>query len=287
MSAIHPTAIVAPDARIGAGTEVGPYAIIEAGAVLGANNKIWAHAFIGRGTTMGDGNQVHPHAVIGHEPQDLKFDPATATFTRIGDGNTFREHSSVHRATKAGGATVIGSGCLLMANAHVAHDCQVGDKVIMVNNASITGHCEVGDGVIMSGMTGIHQFCRIGRLVMFSALSATNKDLPPFMVFGGRPAVAQGLNLVGLRRNGVGPDARKQLKQAYRLLYREGLPITEALEAISALSRQTGVDELRELVDFVGQSKRGINLGVEDGGDTLRPIKKKGAARHGAKEIDS
>lgn len=281
MTLIHPTAIIGDGAIIGEGTEVGAYAIIEAGVRLGKNNHVWPHAFIGKGTTMGDGNHVHPGASIGHLPQDLKFDPKTETFTKIGNRNAFREHCSVHRATKPGQSTIIGDDGLFMANSHVAHDCVIGNRVVMVNNSAFPGHCEIGDGVIMSGFTGIHQFCRIGRMSMVSAMSVTNKDLPPFMIFGGRPAVSQGLNAVGLRRAGVGPEARKALKAAYKLLYRSALPVTEA---IARIEQELSGPEITELVAFVKASKRGICLGAGDVEETLRVRKKLGMARHAIDE---
>ncbi len=254
-ASVHPTAVIGEGVLLGPGTRVGAYAVIEDGVRLGARNVIWPQAFVGRGTTMGDENQVHMGAVIGHVPQDLSFDPATETFTRIGHRNAFREHCQVHRATRPGQATVIGDDNLFMALSHVAHDCRVGSRVVLVNQASLPGHCEVGDRVLMSGFTGIHQFCRIGRLAMVSALSVSNKDLPPFFTYGGRPAVAQSVNAVGLRRAGLSPEARRELKQAYRLLYRSGLTVAEALEAIEASCASV---EVAELVSFVRASKRGI-----------------------------
>ena len=188
------------------------------------------------------------------------------TYTRIGDRNTFREGSQVHRATKAGAATVIGNDNLFMALSHVAHDCLVGSNVVFVNQASVPGHCEVGDRVLMSGFTGIHQFCRIGRLAMVSALSVGNKDLPPFFIYGGRPALAESVNRVGLRRAGISPAARTQIKQAYRLLYRSGLTNAEALARIEA---EALCEETAELVAFVRASKRGIAAGTLSAVDAL------------------
>ena len=284
MPNIHPTAVVATSAILGPETEVGPYAIIEEDVVLGERNKIWPHAFIARGTIMGDENQVHPGATLGHIPQDLKFRPGTKSGTRIGHRNVFREHSSVHRATQEGAFTIIGDDCLLMVNSHVAHDCLVGNNVILVNNANLTGHTEMGDGAIMSAMTGIHQFCRIGRLAMMSALSATNKDLPPFMTFGGRPAVCLGVNLVGMRRAGIEREQRSEVKAAYKIIYREALPLNEALERIEA---ELSSNEVKEIVKFIRSSKRGICLGAGDTEDTLRARKKPGQNRkvgHAAEE---
>lgn len=258
---VHPTAIIGQEVVIGPGTRVGAYAVIEDRVVLGRDNVIYPHAFVGRGTTIGDRNHVHPGAVIGHLPQDLRFDPAAETFTVIGDDNVFREHCQVHRATKPGGATTIGNKNLLMALTHVAHDCALGNEIVLVNQASLPGHCEVGDRVIMSGFTGIHQFCRIGRLAMVSALSVANKDLPPFFVFHGRPAFAKNVNVVGLRRAGVSREARLELKRAYKLLYREGLTVPEALPRIEA---ECESPEAQELVAFIRASKRGIARGPRE-----------------------
>lgn len=266
MSAVHPTAIVGEGVTLGEGTTVGAYAVIEDGVTLGKDNVIWHHAFLGRGTTMGDRNQVHPFAVIGHVPQDVSFDPSTETFTRIGDDNVFRESCQVHRATKEGQATIVGNGNLMMALSHVAHDCHVHDNVIMVNMASLPGHCEAFDRVIMSGFTGMHQFCKIGRCAMVSALSVSNKDLPPFFVFGGRPALAEAVNIVGLRRAGMSKEVRAEIKEAYRILYRSNLTLPEALAKIEA---ECTSDEAKELLEFIRTSKRGIALGSLEASDTL------------------
>ncbi|MBL4846160.1 MAG: acyl-ACP--UDP-N-acetylglucosamine O-acyltransferase [Planctomycetes bacterium] len=263
---IHSTAVIGEDVVLGPGTRIGPYAVIEDGVVMGRDNRVWAGAFVGSHTTLGDGNQIHPHAVIGHLPQDLGFDPATVTYTRIGDRNCFREGSQVHRATQPGEATVIGNDNMFMALTHVAHDCRVGSHVVFVNQASVPGHCEVGDRVLMSGFTGIHQFCRIGRLAMVSALSVSNKDLPPFFTFGGRPALAESINRIGLRRAGISLSARTKIKQAYRLLYRSGLTNTEAMERIEA---EALCEETAELVAFIRASKRGIAPGTLSAVDAL------------------
>ena len=263
---IHPTAVIGPEVVLGPGTTVGAHAVIEEGVVLGRDNRIWPGAFVGRYTTLGDGNQIHPNAVIGHLPQDLGFDPATVTYTRIGNRNTFREGSQVHRATKEGQATVVGDDNLFMALTHVAHDCRIGSRVVFVNQASVPGHCEVGDRVLMSGFTGIHQFCRIGRLAMVSALSVSNKDLPPFFIYGGRPALAESVNRVGLRRAGLSPAARQKIKEAYRILYRSGLHTPEALARIEA---EALCEETQELIDFVRASKRGIAPGTLSAKDAL------------------
>lgn len=268
-ASIHPTAIIGQDVVIGDGTRIGAYAVIEDHVVLGKDNVIYPHAFIGRNTTLGDRNTLHPGAIIGHVPQDLKFDASIDSGTVIGDGNTFREHCQVHRATKAGQVTRLGNDNLLMAMSHVAHDCKVGNNVVLVNQASLPGHCEVGDRVIMSGFTGIHQFCRIGRFAMVSALSVSNKDLPPFFIYGGRPALAESVNVVGLRRAGVPREVRNELRKAYKLLYREGLLMKEAVARVEAECKSA---EAQELVAFIRSSKRGVAPGTHTAKKTRTPM---------------
>ncbi|MBI3723538.1 acyl-ACP--UDP-N-acetylglucosamine O-acyltransferase [bacterium] len=281
---IHAAAHVGKSVVLGDGTRVGPGAVIEDGVSVGKGNVIWPNAFIGRGTTLGDENQVHPGAVVGHSPQDLAYDPSRETYLRVGHRNTFRETCTIHRATKPGNATLIGDGCYFMAGSHVAHDCKIGNKVILVNFAGVTGHCEVHDGAIMSGHTGIHQFCRIGKYTILSALSTINKDLPPFMIFGGRPACAQGVNAIGLRRAGISRQARAEIKRAYRAIYREGRTLQDAIEVIA---KECPGEECRYLVDFLRTSKRGIAAGAAEQFETLRPHYNRGAQRRGSGEEPS
>lgn len=273
---IHPTAIIAETAKIAEDCDIGAYVIVEDDVEIGSGTRVWPHAFIGARTKIGQNNQIHPGAVIGHWPQDVKYNEDSKSGTIIGDGNIFREHSSVHRATTEGANTIVGNDGFYMAHSHIAHDCVVGDGVILVNGVGLAGHCEIGDKVIFSGFTGIHQFGRVGRLSMFVALSATNKDLPPFMIFGGRPAVCQGINKVGLRRAGIGRETRAQIMEAHKILYRQGLPVSDALAKIE---ETLDAPEVQEIVDFVRGSKRGICLGVadSDGQDTMRVYRKRTA----------
>jgi len=258
MNTIHPSAIVGKTVQFGDGNEIGPGCVIEDGVSLGSRNRLWMNVYVGPGTTIGDDNQIHMGAVIGHLPQDLAF-AGGQTFTRIGHRNTIREYVTIHRGTKEGTSTVIGDDNFFMANAHIAHNCQVGSKVILVNLASLTGYCIVEDGALLSGMVGLHQFTRIGRLAMVSALSAVNKDVPPYLLCGGRPAVIQGLNVVGMRRAGLAPSTREDIKRAYKLLYREGLNVPHALEAIA---RECASAEAAQLLEFVKASERGICAGI-------------------------
>jgi len=275
MPQIHPTALIGKNVQIGSGTAIEAYAVIEDGVILGSNNRIRLGAFIAAGTEIGNHNDIHMHAVIGHEPQDLAYKNEPSK-TLIGDHNQIREFATIHRGTKAGTATIIGNHNYIMAYCHLAHNVRLGNKVIMVNNASLTGYCEVDDGAFLSGMTGFHQFSRIGRLAMVSALSAVNKDIPPFIVCGGRPGVAVGINVVGMRRVGIGAEARMEIKQAFKLLYRSGLNTTQALEAIKNSLKSP---EAAQLAAFIENSKRGIIDAATDS-DTLQ-------ARKGAGSIPS
>lgn len=270
---IHSSAIIGKKVEIGENTSVGPHVIIEDGVKIGAGNKILAGAYICSGTEIGNENEIHMHAVIGHTPQDLAF-KGEPTFTKIGNKNVIREFATIHRGTKPGSSTILGDNNYLMAYCHVAHNCEIGNRVIMVNQASLTGYCIVEDGAFLSGMTGFHQFTRIGRLAMVSALSAANKDIPPYIICGGRPAVALGINVVGLRRAGMSAETRDEIKQAFKYLYRSGLNVTQALDAIE---KNLKSPETTHFVEFIRNSKRGIINGIkeefEDSEDTLRPRK--------------
>ncbi len=254
MSEIHSSAIIGKNVAIGPDSTIGPNVLIEDGVRIGSHNRILQGAFLGRGTVLGDHNEIHMNAVIGHTPQDLAY-KGEETFTRIGSKNVIREFVTIHRGTKEASATVIGDGNFVMAYCHIAHNCLLGSNIIMVNQASLTGHCVVEDRVFLSGMTGFHQFTRIGTLAMVSALTAINKDIPPYVVCGGRPGVAQGINVVGMRRAGIGPQVRAEIKEAFKLLYRSGLNVSQALEAIKNSLKSP---EVAHMVAFIEASKRGI-----------------------------
>jgi UDP-N-acetylglucosamine acyltransferase len=259
---VHPTAIVSPDARLGRDVAVGPFAVIEEGAVIGDGCEIRAHAVVKRFTSLGTGNRVHEGAVLGGEPQDLSFRDLE-TNLRIGDRNVIREGVTIHRSTKEGGATVVGSDCFLMAYVHVAHDNRIGDRVILANNVMLAGHVEVAERAFLGGGSGVHQFCRVGRLAMVGGNAKVVQDCLPFVVTDGHPARARGLNLVGLRRAGVQAPQVLALKEACRLLLRAGLPLQAALEAMAALADPL-VDELAA---FVRESKRGFAHAHRGGSD--------------------
>ena len=230
------------------------------------------HAVIDGWTTIGKACDIGVGAVLGGPPQDLKYQ-GQRSFLRVGDSTCIREYVTIHRSAEEDGATVIGSHDFLMAYSHVAHDCRLGDHVIMVNYAGLSGYVEVEDRAFISGHNAVHQFVRIGYLAMVSGASRVVKDIPPFMIAEGNPTRIRGLNAVGLRRLGVGPAVRAELRQAFRLLYRSSLNTSQALERM----RQEGLtgNETQRLIRFIERSKRGIcgGAGASEGG---------GAAEEGA-----
>ena len=258
MNTIHPSASISKNVQLGEDNEIGPGCVIEGPSALGSHNKLWMHVYVGPGTTVGDHNQIHMGAVIGHVPQDAAF-TSCASSTTVGSHNTIREYVTIHRGAKEGTATVLGDHNFLMANAHIAHNCQVRNRVVLVNLATLAGYCVLEDGAFLSGLAALHQFTRVGRLAMVSGLSAVNKDVPPYMLCAGHMAVIQGINVVGLRRAGVSAPVRQEIKHAYRLLYRSGLNVPHALEAIE---RECHSEEVQYLVAFVRASERGICAGL-------------------------
>ena len=250
---IHPKAEVAAGAKLGAGVRVGPFAVIEEGVEIGEGCSIAAHAVIKRHVRMGARNAVHEHAVIGGVPQDVKFAPDTVSSVEIGDDNIFREGVTIHRGSRPGVATRIGSGCMLMVGAHVGHDCVLGSHVVLVNNAALAGEVTVGDRAFISAGVGVHQFCRVGRVAMIGGLAKVVQDALPFCITDGNPARARGLNLVGLRRAGFKAADIAELKDAYRMLYQK-VPLKEAIERMKKGSGAA----VKELAAFLESGKRGF-----------------------------
>ena len=227
MPKIHETAIIHPSAVLGKNVEIGPYAVVDEEVVIGDGCKLGAHAVIHKYTTVGKNCRFFPGCSIGADPQDLKFEEEK-TSTVIGDGCVFRECSTVNRATGEGNKTIIGNNILMMAYTHVAHNCIVGSNVIMSNVATLAGHVIVEDRAVIGGLTAVHQFCKIGRNAMVGGMARVAQDVPPFMIVAGDPAFVSGLNSVGLARAGMPQEIRSQLKKAFRILYRSGLPLQEA-----------------------------------------------------------
>ncbi|HEX5220113.1 MAG TPA: acyl-ACP--UDP-N-acetylglucosamine O-acyltransferase [Verrucomicrobiae bacterium] len=252
---IHPTAIVHPEAKLGANCIIGPYCIIGEHVELGEGCKLHAHVVIDGHTRLGNSNEVFPFASLGLKTQDLKWSGGL-TRLEIGDHNTFREGVTIHSATEDGGVTRIGSNNNLLAYSHVAHDCVVGNNVIMSNVASLAGHVVMEDNVIIGGLTAVHQFCRIGRLAMVGGCSRVLQDIPPFMLAEGSPAAPRTVNKVGLERNGVSEAAQVALRQAYKILHRAGLTVSNAIERIE--KEVPGLPEVQHLINFVRASERGV-----------------------------
>jgi UDP-N-acetylglucosamine acyltransferase len=252
---IHPSAIISPEAQLAADVEVGPFACIEGPVRIGAGCRVESHAVITGDVVMGAGNVIGHHAVIGAAPQDLSYKMGTPTGVRIGEGNTIREFSTIHRGTKEGTMTVVGDRNFLMAGAHLAHNVTLGSDVILANNVLLGGHVEVADRVFIGGGSVFHQFVRVGRSVIVQGLSAFSKDIPPFTLAAIQNTVA-GLNVVGLRRAGFSAEQRAEIKRAFNLLYRSGLNTTQAVA--KAAEMDFGA-EGREFFEFVAAAKkRGI-----------------------------
>jgi len=213
---IHPTASVSPQAVLAEGTIVAPFAVVHDHVEIGPNTRIGPHAVVHDYVRIGADNRIHAHAVIGDLPQDVSFDPATESWVEIGDANTLRESVTIHRATERSAATRVGSNCFLMVNAHIAHDCTVGNGVIITNNVSLGGHVVIDDNAIIGGSVVIHQFCRIGRNTMVAGFIAIRKDVLPYTMIAGSPPRHYRLNSIGLRRAGIKGDRYRALEQAYR-----------------------------------------------------------------------
>jgi UDP-N-acetylglucosamine acyltransferase len=252
---VHETAIVDRAAKLADDVTVGPYSILGVGVELGAGCRVDSHVRLDGPLVAGQRNVFFHGACIGAVPQDLKFAGAH-TGVRIGDGNVFREFVTVNRATAEGTSTVIGSQSLLMAYVHVAHDCIIHDHVILANSVNLAGHVEVEEHAIVGGVTGVHQFVRIGRFAIIGGGSRVPKDMPPYFKGAGNPLRVVGPNAVGLERNGFSAAARRTLKDAYRLLYRSELNVTQAVERIRAELPAT--PELGRLLEFIERSRRGI-----------------------------
>ena len=259
MANIHATAIVDPKAELAADVEVGPYAIIGPGVKIGAGTIVQANAYLSGNTTIGQKCQIFPFACVGMKSQDLKYQEGDVTYAEIGDNTVLREFSTVHLGTKPGEVTKVGSDSLIMAYCHIAHGCNVGSHVIMSNLATLAGEVHVEDYAIIGGMTGVHQFCRIGIHSMVGGYTKVRQDCPPYMILETVEAEARvlGPNIVGLQRRGFSKEARSALKEAYRLLYREGLNRGQALERIRYEIEQ--LPEIVTLVNFYAESQRGVH----------------------------
>ena len=255
-SLLHPTAIIADGAEIGPGTRIGPYAVIGAGVRLGRDNIVGPHAVVEGDTEIGDRNHIFQFASVGAAPQDLKFAGENSRL-RIGDGNVFREHVTIHSgAARPLGVTTIGDGNLFMANAHVAHDCCIGNHTRFVNGAMIAGYGEVGDHAFLSGLVAVHQFTRIGAFAFVAAGAMVSQDVPPFCLAQGDRARLVSLNEVGLRRHGFAEPEVLALRRVFRMLFRGTGAKAERMARVR--HDHAGERGVAELLDFLADSKRGL-----------------------------
>ena len=255
-SLIHPTAIIHPSAQIAEGVEVGAYAVIGADVVIGRDSRIGSHVVIDGPTRIGVENHIYSFASIGAAPQDKKF-KGEATELLIGDRNVIRECCTLNRGTiQDKGKTIIGNDNWIMAYVHIAHDCTVGNNTIFANSATLAGHVEIQDWVILGGFTLVHQFCVIGEHAFTGMGSAIGKDVPPYAMVSGAPAIPHSINLEGLKRRGFTKDAMHRIKEAHRILYRQNLTTVEALTKLESAWGEH--DDIQRLVAFCRQSQRGI-----------------------------
>ncbi len=253
---IHPSAVISPKAQIGPDCVIGPYVVIGEAVVLGNGVRVDSHCVIDGSTRIGDETHVYPFVSIGLPPQDLKF-AGEETETEIGKRNRIREFTTIHRGTKGGGGiTRLGDDCFLMAQAHVAHDCLIGNSVIMANAATLAGHVTVEDGANIGAYSGVHQFCRIGREAYVGGYSVVVKDALPFALTVGNHAKCYGLNKVGMRRRGYSAETLDALHHAFHLLLAARLNTTQAIERIREEIKN--VAEVDELLDFIESSQRGV-----------------------------
>ena len=255
MTNIHPTAIVDPKAELGDGVTVGPYAIIQGDVIIGENTQIDSHVLIHSGTRMGKKCRVSKGAVLGTDPQDLKY-AGEKTTLEIGDETTIREFCTLNRGSAHRFKTEIGSNCLLMAYVHVAHDCIIGDNVILANAINMGGHVTIESYAAVGGMSPIHQFVKIGSHAFIGGGLRVNKDVPPYILAAGEPIRYAGINRVGLTRKGFPSEILEKIRQAYKLVYRSGLNVTQAVQKIKEAEEL--IPEVEKIVNFIEASERGI-----------------------------
>jgi UDP-N-acetylglucosamine acyltransferase len=255
MSNIHPTAIVGDGAVLGADVRLGPYSVVGSHAKIGDGTELMAHAIVDGYTTMGAECVVHPFARIGGPTQDLKF-KGGAPGVLVGDKTVLRECVTINAGTHDGEMTEVGSGCLLMAYSHVAHACKVGNGVIIANGTQLAGDVIIEDFAIIEGLCGVVQFRRIGKMAFLGGYTKATKDVPPFMIADGLDIEIRGFNKIGMERRGVSEESRTAIKEAYRILYRQKLPIAEALEQMEKELPSTA--EVQHLIQFIRDSKVGI-----------------------------
>jgi len=254
---IDSTAIIHPDAHLESDVCIGPYSIIGASVSIDSGTVIGSHVVINGPTTIGPNNKIFHFCSIGEDPQDKKYQGENNSILEIGAGNTIREYVSINRGTgDGGGKTVIGNDNWIMAYVHIAHDCVVGNNTVFANNATLAGHVIIDDFVILGGFTGVHQFCRVGSYSFSAISSVIVKDVPPYVLVSGNSAKPSGLNREGLKRHGFDSDTINILRKAYKVIYRDGLILKDALDELSKLSDES--DKVDKMRSFIAASQRGI-----------------------------
>ncbi len=253
---IHATAIVSASVRIADDVTIGPYSIVGDDVEIGSGSRIESHVVINGPTSIGENNRIHQFASIGDDPQDKKYRDEP-TRLEIGNGNTIREYCTISRGTiQDQGVTSIGDDNWIMAYVHIAHDCRVGSHCIFANNATLAGHVHVGDWAIFAGFTGAHQFCRIGAHAFLGMYAGTSRDVPAYTMVGGQPPSPKGINSEGLKRRGFDSDQIRNIKNAYRIVYRRGLKLAEAVAQLELLVADQ--PELKIFIESLNASDRGI-----------------------------
>lgn len=254
---IHPTAIIDPRAEVHPQAEIGPYVVVEGPVKIGRGTRVMAHGYLCGWTEIGEENEIHPGAILGDTPQDLAYH-GEESYLRVGNRNVLREYVQVHRGTVPGSSTVIGNDNFLMANSHVGHNCRLGDHVVLANGALLGGYVDVGDRAFISGNCVVHQFVRVGRLSLMRGLSATSRDVPPYAIVDWQHTV-RGVNVIGLKRAGFDEPRIREIKEAFRILFRKGRNLSLALQEIE--DKKGLSPEVTALLEFVKSSRRGVCFG--------------------------
>jgi len=259
--AIHPTAVVHPSAEISPDAEIGPFCFIGPKTKIGPGTQLISHVTILSNCVLGADSVIHPGAVLGGQPQDRKYS-GEDTLLIIGDRSHIREFVTIHRATGPDEQTIIGDDNLLMAYCHIGHNCKVGHRVMIANNSGVSGHVIIGDDANIGGFVGVHQYVRVGRLAMLGGYSKVVRDVPPFSLVDGRPAVVRGTNVTGLKRQQISPQVREDLKQAFKILYRSRLNVSQAVARIEVEIPPS--PELEDLLEFLADVRKGYGGRARD-----------------------
>ena len=254
---IHPTAVIDSQAEIDADVAIGPYVVIDGPVKIKRGSRVMAHAYLTGWTEIGADNEIHPGAVIGEAPQDKAY-KGEETYLRIGDHNIIREHAQIHRGTAPGSSTIVGNRNFLMANSHIGHNCNIGDNVTLANGALIAGYVEMGNHVFISGNCVVHQFVRIGDYALMRGLSATSRDVPPYAIIDWQHTV-RGVNVTGLKRAGFDDKRIREIREAFRVLFRKGRNLSLAVKELEMHERANS--DVSALLDFIKSSKRGVCFG--------------------------